>query len=211
MARSATSASARLRALERAKGKARGLSRNATLTARPMADLLGVSWTTLRDWCVELPGFAESGAFDQGSEGIEWVFRPLKVIGFLEKHFRAEQKRSVERSRRVRRIVAGDTLDGVPDEYDLDDLRKLISLSATVQDQREKQGQLTDAAAAATAFRVYHEALQEAALRAAQEQDPNGFWSPEMRESFENAMRSVLLKMQKAGQKCLAALNGNAA
>lgn len=211
MAQAGNSLAARLRKLEGALAKAGKLKRGSTLSARPMAELLGVTWVALRGWCDDIAGFEESAAFVRGGNGIEWEFRPGPAIRFLIKHFKAEIAASAKRAKRVRAIVGGNALDQVPDDFSLDETRKIVQLSAAIQDQRERQGELIDARLAAEAFRAYHDTLQSAVLRAGQQQDPNGRWDPQTRESFEDAMRSVLAEAQRAGRKCLAKLNGGAA
>lgn len=211
MARPAQNPSVWLRKLETAKIKAASLKRGETLSAKPMAEMLGISWQTLKDWCDAIPGFAESGAFDPGGNGIEWTFRPGKTIAFLVKHYEAERARSARKAKRVRKIVGASALAEVPDEYSLEELSKMLRLSVDLQDAKVKSGRLIDAAVAVSAFGQMFTSLQQSVLLAAQEQDPTGSWPPEVRESFEDATRSILLKMEQAGQDCLRALRGGAA
>lgn len=212
MARPATSPAHRLRVLASAKIKVDKLKRGTLLEAGPMAAILEVGWPTLRGWCVDFPGFAESGAFTSGGQGVNYEFNPRATVRWLTRYFENEQKRGREKATRLRRIVAGDALANVDQDLSLHDLDKMIGLVTKVQDQRERQGQLIDAKEAETAFRTYSMELQQAVLRAAQEQDPNGIrWSPAVREDFENALRSILLAMERAGRDCLSALRGNAA
>lgn len=211
MARPATSPSARVAALGKAETKAAKLKRGQTLTAAPMADLLSVGWPILRGWCNDVAGFAESKAFVPGGNGIEWVFRPLVTIRFLKAHFQRELNAKTARARRVRQIIGGGALKDIPEDYTLEEMGKMIRLSTEIQSQKERQGQLVDGEGAAASFRIYHSTIQQAVLRAGQEQDPNGRWPPEIRESFENALRSVLLQVERAGTDCLKSLNGGIA
>lgn len=211
MARPATSPAARLRRLDAAKAKAAKLKRGTVLSASPMAELLGVSWPTLRDWCDDVPGFAESGVFTRGGNGVEWEFQPGRTIAFLSGHFKREQAASAKRARRVRQAVGGKALADVPDDYSLDELGKMVRLSRELREERERQGQLVEAEKVRVALRLMMSRIQSAALRAAQEQDPNGRWAPDMRESFENATHAWLLAAERAGQDVLAELNGGAA
>ncbi len=206
MTRTATNLSARLRALEIAKTKAAKLPRGATLSSRPMSELLGVSWKVLREWCDTVPGFVESESFERGGNGIEWEFRPRKTVAFLIRHFEGRQRASVKRARSIKRIVGvEDKADAVSD-LSLDEMAKMIRLSNMLQEQQERQRSLINADIAAKAIREMCGSMQQAVLRSAQEQDPMGQWPPEIRESFEKAMRSVLLVMERAGRDCLQAL-----
>lgn len=211
MARPATSPAARLRELAKALAKAQTMKRGETLTAFPMAELLGVSWVTLQNWCSEIEGFEASKAFERGARGIEWTFRPVATVRFLIKHFEGLRAASAKRAERHRKIAAGNDLDGAPSEMGLDELTKLIRLNTELQAIKERSGKLVDADKAATAILTYHTAMQQAVMRAAQEQDPSGTLPPELREKFENATRTILLRMEQAGQACLSELRGAAA
>ena len=211
MARPQTSPAARLRALKDAKDKLPPLKRGETLSMRPMAEMLRVSTKALTAWCDDIPGFEESGVFVRGGNGVEYAFKPRRTIDWLIKHFEKEVQSAAAKSRRTRKIVAGNALDAAPEDYSLDDMRKMVQLSQTIQADRERQGQLIDAAKARDAFREYHSRLQSAMLKSAQEQDPQGRWTAEIREPFENAIRSVLLDMERAGRTCLERLNGGTA
>lgn len=182
------------------------MKRGTVLTAAPMAELVGVSWPVLRDWCETIPGFDGADAFVRGGNGIEWEFKPGATIGVLTKHFTALQAAGAKRTKRMKEIVGGPALAAAPDDYSLDELAKMVKLSATVQDQLERQGKLIDAVKAADAAREFCATVQQAVLRSAQEQDPNGRWAPEVREAFENATRSVLLQVERAGREWLGAL-----
>lgn len=205
MARPAAGPAARLRQLELAKARAAKLKRGEMLSAQPMADLLNVRWPVLRDWCDDIPGFAEAECFVRGGNGIEWEFHPAKAIRFLISHFKREVERSASKARRLRKMAVGSAMDDAPDDMTIDEMAKMLKLATAIQEQRERQGDLVDGAKAAAAFSEFTSRIQQAVLRAGQEQDPNGRWSPEVRDSFENAMRSVLLQMERAGRDCLQA------
>lgn len=205
------SPAARLRRLEAALPKAKKLKRGSTLTAKPMAELIGVTWPVLRGWCDDVPGFEESGVFVRGGNGIEWDFKPVASIRFLMKHFEAEKQARVEAARRIRRAVGGGALEAVPDEYSLDDMAKMVRLSHQVQDHKIRQGELVAAEGVRNPLQRVFSRMQAAGLRAAQEADPNGRWSAETRQAVEDVSRSILLAQERAAQDCLKELNGGAA
>lgn len=211
MARPSTPPAERLRELNKALEKAKKLPRKTTLTARPMCELLGVSWPTLLKWCDEIPGFATSNAFTRGAQGIEWTFRPVATITAIVKHYTAVSARSAAKAKRVRNIVSGGTLDDVGEGLTIEELTKMVRLTAEVQAMKERDGQRVDAAKAAAAVTMFCSTVQQVVLRAAQEEDQTGQWPPEIRESFENATRRILLRVEQAGQDCLRSLRGNAA
>lgn len=216
MAHSATSPAARLKRLETALAEAKKLKRGTVLTGQStkemsMARLIGVSWPVLRDWCREIPGFAESGAFEGGGNGIEYRFKPVPTIKFLIRHFEAERDARAAKAREHLRLVAGDRFTDVSDDLDLDDLRKLIQLQSAVREERERAGELIEAAKAREALNAMTAAMQRAGVKAASQQDPTGRWPPEIRESFEDAVNNVLVAMQREGEKALRALRGGTA
>lgn len=211
MAKPSTTTEPRLRQLIAARDKARKFKRGETLTASPMAELIGVSWPTLRKWCNDIPGFAESGAFVGGSNGIEYAFSPRKSLDYLVKHFEAERAAALEKTRKVRRIVGGDSIDGIPEDFDLDQISKMVRVAGQIRDERERQGQLVDAALVRQTLREMFSRMQQAGLRAAVEHDPSGQWPAHMREAFEDAINSVLLSIEAAGRDCLSTIRGGSA
>lgn len=211
MARTPTSPVVRLRKLEAALEKAKAFKRDATISFEPMMELLGVSRPTLRDWCNDLPGFAESGAFVGGGNGIEYAFKPAATVRFLIKHFKAEAEARVAKARAVRQMVGGDRLEGVPDDFDLDQIDKMIRVSSRLREERQAAGELVDAGKVSDALRTMMTTMQQAGVKAASQQDPTGQWPPEIRESFEDAVNNVLVAMGRAGEKALSALRGRTA
>jgi hypothetical protein len=210
MARPATSPAARIGQLEAAAKRAKALKRGERLSAKPMADLIGVGWPTLRGWCNDIPKFAESGSFEGGGNGIEYSFAAAKTIRFLIGHFTAQRDAGRKRARRLRQI-AGPALDAMSDDIDLDELRKLLALSTSLQEAKLKSGDLTERSRVAAALREVFTTMQQAGLKAIQQADPTGQLPPETRRTLEDVMRSVLLAQERAAQDCLRGLNGSAA
>lgn len=203
MARAATPPGARLLQLKHAKEKAAKLKRGELLSAQPMAELLGVSWPALRAWSNEVEELTKLDAFVRGGNGVEWAFRPIQTINALIAHFEAKQKASVRRAQRVKKIVAGNALQGAPEDLSIDELTKMVRLSREIREEQVRQGELIEAAEARMAVMSFMSSIQEAALRAAQEQDPNGRWPPEIRESFEAATQNLLVAIERAGHACI--------
>lgn len=201
MARVAASNPAgRLRQLAAAKQKARKLPRGQRLSAMPMAALLGVSWQTLRKWLEEVPGLAESEHVVLGGAGTEYEFEPRGTIALLTAHFEAVAKASKARARRITRAVTGSEPPAGVDDLDIDQLQKIIRTRAMFRAERERENQLCEVAKVERLMRGYHMTLQQALLRSAQEQDPNGSWSPETRRMWDDATDSVLLSLERAGE-----------
>ena len=135
------------------------------------------------------------------------MFRPVKTIDFLAGHFRKE---SAARAKRVRKLVGADKLADVPDDFDLDQISKMVRVASQLREERERQGQLTDTDRVKHALREMFSRMQKAGLQAAQQQDPSGHWPAEVRESFDDAINTVLLSMETAGRDCLRAIRGDA-
>lgn len=195
-------ATARLRKLEAAMERA-VLWPEPTASFEPMLEILGVSRPSLRDWCNTLPGFDTCGAFVRGGQGNKWEFRPAATVWFLLKHFRAEHEASVARSRRNKEIAGGQALAAVPDDFDLDQTRKLVSLSGDVQEQRERQGELVEVAPIASHLKRVFSEIQVAILTTPQEMDPTGRLPTETRELLDDAARKSALRAQRAGREVL--------
>lgn len=212
MARPAASPAARLRKLEAALPKAQEAGKGGQkLTAKPMSELLGVKWETLRGWCDEIAGFEESGAFVRGGNGIEYQFLPVRTTRFLIKHFAAIAEKQAEKARHLKRVVGGDDLVDMPDDMSMAELKQLLQTSMQFQDLRERQGKQVDANKVLGILQRVFPEMQASGMRAVQESDPNGRWSPEVRSIVEDVVRKVLLSQQRAAENCLKEFNGSAA
>ncbi|MFC4255396.1 hypothetical protein GRI97_08155 [Altererythrobacter xixiisoli] len=176
-----------------------------------MAELLGLSWVALRTWCNDIPGFEADKHFVRGGNGIEWQFKPVASIQFLIKHFTAEQQRGIQRRRAVRQAIGSSVIDDIDEDLSLEEIDKIIRLQTRLREERERQGQLIDRTVAEDAIAKMVASMQRAGLQAAREQDPTGQWPPEISESFENAVNSLILHMGQAGEKCLSDLRGGSA
>lgn len=205
------SPSARIARLQLAKARADKFSQRQKLTSVPMAELIGVSWPVLRAWCDDIPALTEKAAFVRGGNGIEWSFMPKRMVAVLIEHFERIQARGVRKATRQRKMSVGDILDDAADGLSLDELGKMVRLNREVREERERQGQLVDVSRVRVAVTTMAGEIQQAALRAAQEQDPNGFWEPKIRESFEDAVQAILLRIERSAQVCLVSLNGSPA
>jgi len=212
VARPATSPDARLRKLKAALPKAQDAGKGGRkLTAVPMHKLLGVTWPTLRGWCEDLPGFAESGAFIEGGNGIEWEFKPVATTRFLIGHFESEIKKRRESAKQVRKIIAGDALEDAPEDYDLDQLQKMLRLSRELREERAHWGKLVDAEEVHKLLSAMFAKMQATATKAISAQDPTNRLPPEHREKLEDAFANVLETMLVEGEKVLGKLSGGAA
>jgi len=201
----------RLVRLREAEKRARKFKQRDRLTARPMAELLGVSWDVLRGWCNDIPGFERAKCFTRGQQGIEWEFKPLKTTRFLISHF---EKVIEDGERKVRREIAaatGGRMKAPEGVHSIDDLTKVLRLSVEVRAEQERRAELVEAQKVVDILgRVFTE-MQAAGLRAAQQLDPNGRWPPETRAAVDEAVRSVMVEQQRQAQDCLKELNGSSA
>ena len=192
-----------VRRLTLARERAKELPRGTVLASLDMSKLIGVNWPTLRAWCDDVPALEMNGAVVRGGNGTKYEFKPLKTIDGLLRHFRAIQASALKKQKRVRQMVGGGALASIPDEFSVDELQKLITLSIKVQEQLERQGRLVDADKVRSTLAVTFSAIQQAALRAAMDQDPTGQWPAHIRESFETAMRNVLKAIEAAARDCM--------
>ncbi|WP_156367173.1 hypothetical protein [Novosphingobium sp. KN65.2] len=181
------------------------LPRGEILTSQPMAGILGVRWATLRDWCDEIDGFEQSGAFMRGSNGLKYEFCPVRTIWFLIEHFRALTETEIEKAERINAMALGadaQTMRGI----DLDDMKKILDTQGRLMDMRERAGALVDAGTTRTVLNQVFSRMQEVALTAPQELDPSGQWPPEVRAIIDKAMQGVLLRQRAAARTVIEGL-----
>lgn len=193
------STSARIEALEAAKRRIDALEDDTAITSRPMSELLGVTWPTLRGWCNTLPAFDGSDAFVRGGNGIEWEFTPSKTVDTILAHFRGEL---ASRQDRNRRVVESAGIDMDPNEasrIDIVDLKKQVDLTIAIQQQKLAMGGYIPAAKFIEVMRGYNQAAIGAVLGTDTLIDPTGALPPDIRAAMNEALRSVAATMN---QRC---------
>lgn len=211
MARPTTTAFARIRDLSAAWERAKKLPCGELLTSRPMSDLIGVNWVTLRKWTREVAGFAQCGAFEAGERGREYTFEPRATILFLLRHFEAEREAGARKSRRLAEIIGGDGAAQAAETLTMPELKQSLDVSITIRERQIIDRQLVKVDPLRTTLSQVFSEMQQAGARAIQEADPSGRWSPEEREIAENVARTMLLKQKRSAEDALGRLNGGVA
>jgi len=196
--RPATSHTARIKALEAAKSRAAKLKRGERLSAMPMAELLKVRWPTLRDWCDDLPGFAQSGCFIAGGNGIEWEFRAARTVDWLLSHFRGVVEKQAAESRRLSKAI-GVTLPQ-SETPSLAETKDLVNLTVTIVAAAEKQNFYTPAEEVAAFIEGYNEAVVSSILGVRTKIDPNGNLPIHVRKAVDEHLRSVAASVHARAQ-----------
>lgn len=190
------STSARIEALEAAKRRIEALDDEASRTSKPMAELLGVTWNTLRGWCNTIASFEGSSAFVRGGNGIEWEFHPGKTVDALLDHFRSEIAKRQDRNRRVVESVG---LDMDPDEagrIDMAELTKQVNLTLAIQENKMKAGGYVPASDLRDFLRGYNQAAVSAVLGVGSKIDPTGALPASIRTAMTEELRKVAVGMQ---------------
>lgn len=189
MARPATNLSARLAKLAQAKARAEKLPVRATLTSKPMSEMIGVTWNVLRDWCSDIEGFETSGAFIRGGNGIEWAFKPRKTVAFLAKHFETRKTAQAKKSRAITKAV-GVTL---PDDENssLAEIKDLVGLTLTVVAAIEKQKGYTLTEEMVGFIAGYNQSVLDGIMGVRTKIDPNGNLPVKVREDVDGYLRAV--------------------
>lgn len=185
-----TSLSSRLRSLEAAKVRAAKLKRGAKLTAGPMAELLKVRWPALREWCDDLPGFEESGAFVRGGNGIEWSFNAVKTVNFLIARFQREITSQKTKNRDIRKAIGVD-LPETEASASFQETKGLVELTLTVFAAAEKQRRYTLAEDVESFIAGYNQRVVDGIMGVRTRVDPNGNLPPHVRAAVDDALRSV--------------------
>lgn len=191
MARQTTSLEARLRKLEAAKARAAAHGSKVALRSKPMAELLGVTWNVLRDWCNELAGFEESGAFVRGGLGHEWEFKPRKTVAFLIAHFNRQAAREAAKSKAIGKATGAEVLLG----ESLTDTRHAYELARSIKREKRIDGEHVRRDHVQWLFGTSMERTRSRVMSVVTKADPNGNFPPAQRERVEAACRAVLLEL----------------
>jgi hypothetical protein len=166
------------------------------LSAKPMAEMLGIHWNTLSGWW-DFPIFNETDAFVRGGNGIAWEFNPRKTVDALLEHFRGE---IAKRQNRNRSFVAsmGITMDEREAEnIDIAELSKQVSLTLAMQDHKQKQGGYVPTQRVSEFLRGYNQAAVNGVLGVGSKIDPTGTLPASIRAAINEELRSVAAAMQR--------------
>lgn len=189
----------RIARLEDAKKRIVEAGNIGKLTAQPMAQMLGVQWTTLRDWTRLFTPAQSKGVFIVGGNGAEYSFHPLKTVNLLIKHFTAEQTKKARRHKRTTDAL-GIEVDS-EHQPDLAELSKLVALTAQITEMKVKQGKLVPTEDVTALFREHNRWTQERILGVGSQQDPTGQWPAELRAKFDEGLRQVSAEVSARGRQ----------
>lgn len=190
MARNPASVGTRLRKLKAARQRVFALDRGSILSATPMAKLLGVTWPVLRDWCNEIEGFAQSGAFDGGAQGIEYEFCPVRTLWFLIDHFQAENDRLTAKNRDGAKS-AGLNLDDDDDATSFEEIRGRVRLTLDVVSAAREQQHTTPTSDMLAFVDGYNQAVVSGIMGVRTKVDPSGLLPPDLRGKVDRHLRDV--------------------
>jgi hypothetical protein len=207
----ATHPAARADWLERhALPKAKKLG-NDPIKFMPMADLIGVSRNTFKKWLrEEVAGIGESGVYQGGEQGVPYAFKPLATVEFIIKHFRSLAAERAETTRQMVQTIAGEDAGEAP-AMSLLEIRQALDVKERMNKLRLQQGELVKRDTVEQAIAAMIDEMTNAQITAQQEQDPTGQWPPEMAQAFREAQETIMLGMQKAGERCIQRLRARPA
>lgn len=200
MAKSAVSIGARIRRLELAEQRAAALPRKTRLAARPMAELIGVTWQVLRGWCDEYPQLEAKGALIRGGNGIEWDFEPRKTIAGLLQIMRKARDGQAKKSKAITKAVGVD-LSPTEEAPSLTETKQLVDLTMTVTAAKEKQGGYTPTADLRDFLIGYNQAVLDGILGVRVKVDPSGALSPAMRQAVDDELRALAVRVNGIAAK----------
>lgn len=172
----------------------------ATLTSKPMAEVLGVTWNVLRDWCNEIDGFEKAGAFQRGGLGIEWTFWPRKTVAFLIQHFRNLLAGQEKKSRAVADTV-GVSLPDQEAAPSLAELKDQVNLTITLVGAAERQKEYMLASDVAAFIAGYNQRVLDGIMGVRTSVDPNGNLPASVRASVDAHLRSVATAVHAGAMK----------
>lgn len=199
---------AQLKNLSKALEKAKTLSPGDTLTQEPMFQMLGVSRVTLRNWCNDIDGFEQSGAFVRGAQGIEWSFNPVATIWFLIRHFERVRDQKIERTKDLMGLAGFSDVDDAAAEMSLMDIERALNIRSKLRAGQVEDGTLTDASALANKMNDMILTMQQSAMNQVRRKDPTNGWPVDIRESFEAAFSDLMDDMRNAGKKFVREIRG---
>ena len=201
MAAPKSSLTGRLQKLEAAQARADKLKRGTRLSAKPMAELLGVTWTSLKDWCDEIAKLEASGAVVRGGNGVEWSFEPKRAIKILIDHFKGVQDKQAKKSREVSSSVG---LHLPEDEApSLAEAKDLVRLTLDLTKAAVEQEDLVPKSRLVSFVGGYNQEVVEGILGGATHVDPNGNLPPHVKAAVDQYLRQVALHVHSKASKFL--------
>ena len=202
MSKAVTELSARIRRIEAAEPRAKALPRGTMLSSKPMCELLGISWVTLRGYCDDIEGFEQSGSFVRGGNGIEWEFKPKATVAYLLKHFRGVATKQAAKSRKLTKAV-GVSLSDDDEAVSLVEVKDRVNLTLTLVAATEKQGLYVLASDAADFLAGYNQRVIDGIMGVKTKVDPNGNLPPAVRKQVDEYLRSVATEVNEAANKAI--------
>lgn len=193
------SPTARIEGLEAAKRRIEQIEDRQSLSSKPMAELLNVSWPTLRGWCDSVGAFTDSKAFIRGGNGIEWEFDPVKTVDALLSHFRGELDKRQDHNRRVVESAGIEMDPSEASNIDIVDLKRQVDLTIAIQEQKMRVGGYVPAPEVTNFLRGYNQAAIGAVLGTGTSIDPTGALPSNIRSAMDELLREVAATMN---QRC---------
>lgn len=184
-----SSLTARLQKLDAAEARAKQLPRGKKLSAKPMAEMLGVTWNSLKDWCDEIAKLETSGAVQRGGNGVEWAFEPKRTVKILIDHFKGVQARQAAKSREVAASVGVTLPQG--EAPSLAETKDMVNLTLSVTKAAEEQGRYVLADEMVRFVTGYNQEVVDAILGVRTSIDPNGNLPAHVRSAIDDHLRKV--------------------
>jgi hypothetical protein len=189
MAAPKSSLTARLQKLDAAKARADNVPRGTRLSAKPMAEMLGVTWISLKDWCNEIAKLESSGAVVRGGNGVEWSFEPKRTVKILIEHFKGVQTRQAAKSREVAASVGVTLPEG--EAPSLSETKDMVNLTLSVTKAAGEQGQYVLAEDMMRFLIGYNQRVLDGILGVRTQVDPNGSLPAHVRSSIDGYLRQL--------------------
>ncbi len=189
MAAPKSSLTGRLQKLEAAQARADQVKRGTRLSAKPMAELLGVTWNSLKDWCNEIAKLETSGAVQRGGNGVEWSFEPKRTVKILIDHFKGVQAKQAAKSREVAASVGLTLPEG--EAPSMAEAKDMVNLTLSVTKAAEEQGRYVLAENLVRFLTGYNQRVVDQILGIRTQVDPNGNLPAHIRASIDQFLRQV--------------------
>jgi hypothetical protein len=196
MATPSATTSARIEKLEASLARAKKLKRSEKFDAKPMSEMLGVSWVTLRDWCDMIAELETSGAVRRGGNGIRWEFSPRHTIEILIRHHKAILRGQAARMRTIAKATGADVGE---DEAGLSipETKNLVDMTLTVIAAQDRQGATCQMSAVETVSNRLCDAWVQSVMSGTTTIDPNGNLPSHIRQAVDEHLRRVCIKARE--------------
>lgn len=203
MSRQPSDPSARLAllrdALDKTRAELKGKKGDARfVNADEMAAIAGITWKAMKPQVEADPKWPVQR---KGSEGVAYLFAPVKVLEHMIAGLEAKLAQREERAARIARM-SGVAVAPAQASLDVRELKAIDDLQTSVQRRKIEQGFYVKRADHEATVADIFSTMQAETLATVSRLDPAGRWPATVRVEVADAMRTLLVRLHdKIGAK----------